>query len=85
MLWVEVKQAYPEKWVVFEAIEAHSNDNYRVVDDIAVVDAFDDSMQALRRHSELHKQKPNREFYFFHTSREKLDIREKKWAGLRKV
>ena len=52
---------------------------------IAVIDFFDDSMEAFRRHQELHKQKPNRELYFFHTSREDLDIREKKWTGLRKI
>lgn len=85
MLWEEVRSTYPDKWVVFEAIEAHSDSNYRIVDDIAVIDYFDESMEAFRRHSELHKQKPNRELYFFHTSREKLDIREKKWAGLRKI
>ncbi|MDQ0220663.1 hypothetical protein ELQ35_05965 [Peribacillus cavernae] len=85
MQWEEVRQAYPEKWVVLEAIESYSQDNIRVVKDMAVLDCFDDSMQALRRHAELHKQKPDREFYFFHTSRENLDIHEKKWTGLRKV
>lgn len=85
MLWEEVKKAYPDKWVVFEAIEAHSENNFRIVDEIAVIDSFDNSMDAFRRHSELHKQKPNRELYFFHTSRKSLDIREKKWAGLRKI
>lgn len=85
MLWEEVRKAYPDKWVVFEAIEAHSDSNYRIVDDIAVIDTFDDSMDAFRRHNELHKQKPNRELYFFHTSREDLDILEKKWTGLRKI
>jgi hypothetical protein len=85
MLWEEVRKAYPDKWVVFEAIEAHSDSNYRIVDDIAVIDFFDDSMDAFHRHAQLHKQKPYRELYFFHTSRESLDIREKKWAGLRKI
>lgn len=81
----DVRIAYPEKWVVFETIDAHSNNNYRIVDNIAVIDYFNDSMKAFRRHSELHKQKPNRELYFFHTSREKLDIHEKKWTGIRKI
>ncbi|MCD8502993.1 MAG: hypothetical protein LRY71_16740 [Bacillaceae bacterium] len=79
MLWEEVRKAYPEKWVVFEAIESHTDRDYRIVDDIAVIDSFDDSMDAFRRHNELHKQKPNRELYFFHTTREDLNIREKKW------
>lgn len=69
MLWEEVRNAYPNKWVVFEAIEAHSDHNYRIVDDIAIIDSFNDSMDAFHRHTELHRQKPNRELYFFHTSR----------------
>lgn len=85
MLWEEVRKSYPDQWVVFEALEAHSNNDYRIVDELAVIDSFDDSMEAFRRHNELHKQKPNRELYFFHTSRLKLDIREKKWTGLRKI
>ena len=85
MLWEQVRKAYPDKWVVIEAITAHSESNFRIVDDIAVIDSFDDSMDAFRRHHELNKQKPNRELYFFHTSREDLDIHEKKWTGLRKI
>ncbi len=85
MQWEEVKKTYPDKWIVFEAIDAHSDNNYRIIDDIAVIDYFTDSMEAFRRHSELHKQNPNRELYFFHTSREKLDIEEVKWTGLRKI
>jgi len=85
MLWEEVRQAYPDKWVVFEAMEAHSDNDYRITEDIAVIDSYEDSMNAFRRHHELQKEKPNRELYFFHTSRQKLDIREKKWTGLRKI
>lgn len=73
MLWEEIRKFYPGKWVVFEAIEAYSDSNNRIVDDVAVIDYFDDSMEAFHRHSELHKQKPNRELYFFHTSRVELD------------
>jgi len=68
-------------------MNAHSENNYRILDELAlaIVDTFDDSMEAFRKHAELHKQNPQREFYFFHTSRENLDIREKNWAGLRKI
>ena len=85
MLWEEVRETHPNTWVVFEAIDAHSDNNYRIIDDIAVIDYFDDSMEAFHRHSELHKKNPNRELYFFHTSRKKLDVEEVKWTGLRKI
>lgn len=41
MLWEEIRKFYPGKWVVFEAIEAHSDRNNRIVDDVAVIDYFD--------------------------------------------
>jgi len=31
----------------------------------------------------LHQQYPIREFYFVNTGRETLDIRERKWLGIR--
>jgi hypothetical protein len=40
-------------------------------------------MPAMDEYSELHKQAPNRELYVLHTSREKLDIDERKWLGIR--
>lgn len=60
MKWNEVRKAYLDKWVVLEAIEAHSENNMRILDEVAVVDFFEESMEALRRHAVLNKQKPNR-------------------------
>ncbi|EGL15241.1 hypothetical protein HMPREF9413_5877 [Paenibacillus sp. HGF7] len=36
----------------------------------------------MKRYYELHREQPYREYGFFHTSREKLKLREK-WAGVR--
>jgi hypothetical protein len=85
MKWEEVRQAYQDEWIVFEALKARSEDNKRIVDDLAVIDRYKDSMDALRRYTALHKENPGREYYFFHTSCENLDIREKKWTGLRRI
>jgi len=43
MLWEEVRKSYPDRWVVFEAMEAHSDSNFRIADDIAIIDHFNDS------------------------------------------
>jgi hypothetical protein len=85
MKWEEVRQAYQDEWIVFEALKARSEDNKRIVDDLAVIDRYKDSMDAVRRYTALHKENPRREYYFFHTSREDLDIMEKKWTGLRRI
>ena len=83
MKWNDVKATFPNEWVVFEALQAHSEDDERVIDEIALIDRFDDSIQALNRHAELHKDHPRREYYFFHTSREELHIQEQRWMGIR--
>ncbi|WCN36804.1 hypothetical protein [Aneurinibacillus uraniidurans] len=70
---------------MFEALKARSEDNKRIVDDLAVIDRYKDSMDALQRYTALHKENPEREYYFSHTSREDLDIREKKRTGLRRI
>ena len=85
MKWDQVRETYPNKWVIVEAIKAHSEDNQRIVEDLSVYGEYENSMDALKKHAEMHKQLPNREFYFFHTSRERLDIIEKKWTGLRRI
>lgn len=51
-----------------------------------MVDAFnDDNNKALRKYVELHKAFPERELYAVHTSRERLNIKERRWIGVRRA
>lgn len=68
---------------MLEAIEAYSHDNIRVVEDMAVLNSFDDSMEALRRHDELHKQKPDRRKSRY--SRKKMDWIKKNMIKINEV
>lgn len=83
MNWNDTRRQYPNRWLLIEATLAHSDENQRIVDDLSVVSEFDESQTALQRYLELHKKNPQREFYVVHTSREKLDIEERRWAGVR--
>jgi len=84
MQWSEVRQAYPDGWLIIEALQAHTvDDNRRQLDEIAVVERCVDSAEALRSYRRLHQQFPARESYFVHTSREELDIHEQQWLGSR--
>jgi hypothetical protein len=42
MIWSEVRQAYPSRWLIIEAVEAHTADERRLLDKIAVMEACDD-------------------------------------------
>lgn len=85
MVWSEIRKVYPNQWLVIEALEAHTTlENQRELDRIAVVEQCSDGNNALEICHQLHKQHPSREFYFVHTTREQLDIRERKWLGVRR-
>jgi len=84
MIWSEIRQAYPNEWLVVEALHAHTTtDKHRMLDAVSVVEHCADSSCALQSYRRLHRQFPARELYFVHTSREELDIREQQWLGIR--
>lgn len=84
MRWSEVRAAYPDQWLVIEALGAYSEGNRRILDHITVVEVCPDSVTAMQTYRRLHQQYPLREFYFVHTSRAHLDIEERRWAGIRR-
>jgi hypothetical protein len=85
MKWIDVRQNYPGQWLLVEAITAHSEGEHRILDELAVVDTFPDSIIAWRRYSQMHNEAANREFYILHTDREQFDITERVWLGIRLV
>ena len=89
MKWQEIRRHYPQQWLLVEAIKAHSEANasgtYRILEQLAVVSTFPDSVAAMRSYVQLRREAPQRELYVFHTSREALDITERRWLGIRGV
>ena len=84
MLWEEVKKIYPNQWLIIEAIEAHTEGNKRIVEQITVLANFqDDNNKALLQYLQLHRKHRERELYVVHTSRPELDIIEQRWIGVR--
>ncbi len=85
MIWKEVRKYYPHTWLLIEAIKAHSESGKRIIDQIAVVDTFPDSVAAMNDYTRLHQEAPKRELYVFHSDREELDITERMWLGIRGI
>lgn len=84
MNWPDVRAAYPDQWLVIEAIEAHTTeDSFIVPDRLAVIETCPDGATAMQRYRQIHQEFPQREFYFIHTSREELAVRERQWLGVR--
>jgi hypothetical protein len=85
MRWTDIRKTYPDQWLVIEALQAHSDEeHHRLLDEIAVVEVCLDGSAALQSYQKLHRMHPEREYYFVHTSREQLDIRERQWLGIRR-
>ena len=38
MTWQQVQNNFPQQWLLIEAIQAHTEDNKRLLDQISVVD-----------------------------------------------
>lgn len=50
--------------------------------DVVIIDRFESSVEAMNRYGELRKDQPQREYCFFHTSRENL-VARKRYVGIR--
>ena len=83
MLWPEVRAAHPDQWLVIEALDAHSKNDRRIFDRIAVIEVCTDGRATMKRYRELRRQHPHREFCFVHTSVVDLEIEERLWLGIR--
>jgi len=85
MKWEEVCQAFPDQWVLIEAIQANTNDeSERILEEVAPLKMFSNSPEAMKAYQELHRENPSRELYVLHTSRKNPNIIEKKWVGVRR-
>jgi hypothetical protein len=83
MRWSDVRSAHPDRWLLIEALDAHSEDDHRVFDRIEVIEVCADGPAAMKRYGELRRQHPHREFCFVHTSLAELKFEERLWLGIR--
>ena len=83
MNWTNIRKTYPDKWVVIEGLDFHNKSDRIYFDDISVLEIFDDGASAMDSYRKFHKRFPQREFYFIHTKHENLEIKERKWLGVR--
>lgn len=83
MNWQEVRRQYPHRWLLIEAVEAHTQIDKRILDSLSVVNAFENVSTAMFEYKKLHRNAPEREYYVVHTDKVDLDILERRWLGIR--
>ena len=85
MKWEDVRQAFPEQWVLIEAVQAYTNEkNERILEEVTPLKIFSNSPDAMKSYQELHLKDPQRELYVLHTNRKEPNIIEKRWVGVRR-
>lgn len=85
MKWQQIRQHYPHQWLLVEAIQAHSAQGRRLLDDMAVVQTYPAARAAMEAYLEHHRRSPDRELYVLHTDRQEPEIGERDWLGLRRA
>ncbi|KAB3530933.1 hypothetical protein F8154_13520 [Alkaliphilus pronyensis] len=76
MKWEEVRKIYPNRFVKIQVLKSHINDNIRYIDDMAVIESYDDDREATR---ELVRAKDD--ILVYHTANEKIEIEIKQIFG----
>lgn len=84
MKWQEIRNQYPNQWVLIEALKANSQNSKREIQDMAVISEYNDSINAWRGYKALHLSNPSRELYIFHTSNEQIEVTEENFTGIRR-
>lgn len=75
MDWQQIREHYPHKWLVVEAIGAHTDKGKRVINRLEVVEVFgDDWKDAWACYVRLKEMDGWREYYPLHTDRVELNI-----------
>ena len=84
MTWENIRKTYREQWVLIEAINAKTEGDKRIVENMDVIGSFaDDGDRAFQKYIELHKVHKEREYYIYHTSNDVLNIGVKKRLEVR--
>ncbi len=75
MIWEDIKKAYPDQWLIIEAIEARTEGDERILINITVIETFRyDNNRAMLEYVKLHRKHREKELYVVHTSRAELGI-----------
>jgi hypothetical protein len=76
MTWEAIRQQYPHRWLLVEAIDAYTEGTKQVVQDLLLIDVFGSEVDDNTWDHYICIRQPNmaREYYLFHTDNETLDI-----------
>ncbi|WP_071458642.1 hypothetical protein [Bacillus massilinigeriensis] len=84
MKWSEVREHFPQRCVLVEAIKSETRGKERVIEDMAVIDEFENGNAAWKEYKKLHAENQSRELYIFHTNNDEIKVIEQPYIGVRR-
>ena len=65
-------------------MEEYSENGKRIVEELSIINAYDQGKEALKEYTEKHKKDKSREMYVYHTKNVEMLIEERSWIGVGK-
>lgn len=84
MKWQDVRQQYPDQWLLLEAFNPITTEQAWLVDELSVIADYQDGSEAFKAYGRLQNEHPERNLFIFHTSRPKIEIGVRRSTGLRR-
>jgi hypothetical protein len=84
MTWQQIRERYPDQWVLMESLQSHDEGDQRIYDSLAVLDSCEDNGELFPRYRRLKARHPEKEIIFYHAANEQMDIRILPTPGMRK-
>ncbi|MBS4220539.1 hypothetical protein KHA96_19745 [Bacillus sp. FJAT-49711] len=84
MNWSEVRQLFPERCVLVEAVKSVTRGKERIIEEMAVIDNFENGNAAWKVYKKLHTENQSRELYIFHTNNQEIKVIEQPYIGVRR-
>ncbi|RXJ02456.1 hypothetical protein DS745_07080 [Anaerobacillus alkaliphilus] len=84
MKWSEIRQIFPERCVLVEAIKSETRGRERIIDEMSVISDFENGNAAWKVYKKLHAENQSRELYIFHTNNKEVIVIEQPYLGVRR-
>lgn len=83
MKWSQIRDKYPNRWVLVEALSAVSKNHRRLIEEMSVLLDSTETKDVWNAYKEHHLANPERELYLFHTSNDSVEVLEQSFSGIR--
>lgn len=84
MKWSEVREHFPERCVLVEALKSETKGKERIIEEMSVIDDFENGNAAWKEYKKFHLENQSRELYIFHTNNKEIKVIEHPYIGVRR-